>query len=69
MTKINPECMECENDALAKYSELYIEHDRLKTYASLLEQSLVANEKLLKFFRVENQELKNKLEVYKDDRD
>ena len=62
-------CIDCENEHIEKYSDLYIDYYNLKEYSELLEKSLDANEKLLNFFRQENAQLKTRLEVYKDDRD
>lgn len=63
MTKNN--CAECEKDILLQYSDLKIEYNKLENYNKLLEKCLDIKEELCDFFRTENEELKNKLRIYK----
>lgn len=59
-------CAECEKDILLKYSDLQIEYNKLENYNKLLENCLDIKEELCNFFRTENEELKNKLKIYKE---
>lgn len=59
-------CAECEKDIMLKYSDLSIEYNKLEKYNKLLENCLDIKEELNNFFRTENEELKNKLRIYKE---
>ena len=51
-------CIDCENEHIEKYSDLYIDYYNLQEYSELLEKSLDANEKLLNFLEEKMKNLK-----------
>lgn len=61
-----PNCTECENVTLLKLADMEMEYDRLKRYYDLTVQCLDVKDELCKALREENQELKRKLEIYKN---
>ena len=63
-----PDCQNCENDILLRNSELEIEKDRLQWYYDKLNKALDIKEELNRELRKENEELKNKLRILKNDR-
>lgn len=63
-----PDCKNCENDLLLRNSELEIEIDRLQWYYDKLNKALDIKEELNRELRKENEELRNKLKVLKNDR-
>ena len=63
-----PDCKNCENDILLRNSELAIEKDRLQWYYDTLNKALDIKEELNRELRKENEELKNKLRILKNDR-
>lgn len=63
-----PDCKSCENDLISDCAELSMKNDRLEWWYKTLNQALDIKEKLNKALREENEELKNKLRVMKNDR-
>lgn len=61
-------CVECEKAIISDMADLQIEYDKLKKYYKLIIKCLDIKEELCKALREENEELRNKLEVYKNDR-
>lgn len=64
---MSEKCMECEMDTIQKYSELYIEYKRVKNYNKILEKCLDTKDELCKALRDRNEELENRLRIYKND--
>ena len=64
-----PDCKNCENDLMLKLSDAEIKCDKLQWYYDKLNMALDIKEELNKALREENEELKNKLRVTKNDRE
>ena len=60
-------CIECENDALLKYSAIYIEYEKEKNYNRILEKCLDTKDELCKVLREKNEELETKLRIYQNE--
>ena len=63
-----PDCKNCENGLISDCAELSMKNDRLEWWYKTLNQTLDIKEELNKALREENEELKNKLRVMKNDR-
>lgn len=64
-----PDCKSCENDLISDCAELSMKNDRLEWWYKTLNQALDIKEELNKALREENEELKNKLRVMKNERE
>ena len=64
-----PDCKSCENDLISDCAELSMKNDRLEWWYKTLNQALDIKEELNKALRQENEELKNKLRVMKNERE
>lgn len=62
---LQEKCRECENDTFLKNADLQIDYDKAQGYIKLLEKCLDVKEELLEYYRNENEELKNKVKLYK----
>lgn len=62
-----PDCKNCENDLISDCAELSMKNVRLEWWYKTLNQALDIKEELNKALRQENEELKNKLRVMKND--
>lgn len=60
-------CIECENNSLLRLAELEIEYEKEKNYNKILQKCLDTKDELCKVLREKNEELENKLRVYKND--
>ncbi len=60
------ECMNCENDIMLKYSDLYIEYEKVKNYNKILEKCLDTKDELCKVLREDNEQLRNELRIWKE---
>lgn len=61
--KIN-NCIECENEALDKYADLYLKYERLEREVDILNECLDVKDKLLNIYREKNEELSTKIRTY-----
>lgn len=59
-------CMDCENDIVLKYSDLYIEYEKLKKYCDLIEKCLDTKEELNKVLREDNEQLRYQVKLWKE---
>lgn len=57
-------CTECENETMLKYSDLMVEHDKLKRYNKILNNCLDTKDELCKILREDNENLRYKNELY-----
>lgn len=60
-------CIECENNSLIRLPELEMEYEKEKNYNKILEKCLDTKDELCKVLREKNEELENKLRIYKND--
>lgn len=66
MGKQNSKCLDCEKEIIQKYSNLYIEFERLKNYNALIEKCLDIKEELNKVLREDNENLRYQLKLWKE---
>lgn len=63
----NKDCKNCENEMMLKYSDLFIEYQKVKNYNKILEKCLDTKDELCKALREDNEQLRNKLRVYRNE--
>lgn len=66
MEKQNSQCLDCEKEIIQKYSDLYIEFEKLKNYYALIEKCLDIKEELNKVLREDNENLRYQLKLWKE---
>lgn len=57
-------CTECENEAIQKYADLYIEYEKLQRYTKMLEKGHDIAQELNQTLRDKIDKLENKLKFY-----
>lgn len=60
-------CKNCENEIMLKYADLILKLDKAERYNKILENCLDTKDELCKILREDNEELRTKLKIYRED--
>lgn len=60
-------CRECENETLLKCADLELRLEKAERYNKLLERCLDVKDELCSALREDNEELRTKLKIYKEE--
>lgn len=60
-------CKNCENESMLKYAEAVFKLEKAERYNKLLERCLDVKDELCNTLREDNEELRTRLKIYKEE--